>query len=454
MSTLASLQLARTGIDSARAGLDITGQNITNADVNGYTRQRVETGSIEAKKSMTAFSTPNGIGQGSKVTGYARLGDDFLDSQARKAGANTNSTRVMADAYSAVEEITGEPTALGVSALMQSFWTSWQDVANTPGNSAPVSVMLEKGATVADKLNSGLSEIETQWTHSQNSLAQGLDETNQLASQLAALNAAIRTTKNAGGSVNEMIDQRAQIAAQISDRVGGSMYELADGTTEYKIGGIALVYGTSARELTLTGGTSPGDTPRVEWSHHPGVSINATEGEVAGHLQALSASGPLASAHAEYKAFIVEMAQTVNQVHNGANTPDGSTAGDFFAISMDGRLSIVPTTMNQVATGAAGAGELDNSIADKISQLGMSQLNERWTTFIGEFGAKSKAAITSFDLAVTTQSGANARQLSGASVDLDEENINLLSFQRSYQAAANVFNAMSEALELIVNLGR
>lgn len=454
MSTLASLQLARTGIDTARAGLTVAGQNITNADVAGYTRQRLETTSILPAASMTAFSNPSGIGQGSSVSGYARLGDDFLDAQARKAGANAASTRIVADAFSSVEEITGEPTAVGVSALMQSMWAGWQDVTNAPGTTAPVSVMLEKSATVAEKLNTGLTELETQWGYSQVQLKQGLAETNDLAKQLADLNQAIRTTKNAGGSVNEMLDQRTRLAAAIGDRVGGSMYELADGTTEYKVGGIALVSGTSSRSLTLSGGAAPGDTPKIEWSHHPGVSVGTTEGAVAGHLQVLSDTGPIATAHAQYKGFINELASAVNGVHNGAITSTGATAGDFFKVGVDGRLSVVPTNVSEVAIAEPGAGDLDTSIADKISQLGKTGLNDSWNTFVGSLGAKSKAAITGFELAVATQQGAESRQIASASVDLDEENINLLGYQRSYQAAANVFNAMSEALELIVNLGR
>lgn len=454
MSTLASLQLARTGIDTARAGLIVTGQNITNADVAGYTRQRLETSSILPAASMTAFSNPSGIGQGSNVSGYARLGDDFLDSQARKAGAHATSTRIVADAFSSVEEITGEPTSVGVSALMQSMWAGWQDVTNAPGTTAPVSVMLEKSNTVADKLNTGLTELETQWEYSQAQLKQGLEETNALAKQLAELNQAIRTTKNAGGSVNEMLDQRSLLASAIGSRVGGAMYELADGTTEYKVGGIALVSGTSARAMTLTGGASPGDTPKVEWSHHPGVSVGTAEGAVAGHLQVLASSGPIATAHAQYKGFITELATTLNALHNGALTSTGAPAGDFFQVNLDGRLSVIPKNVSEVAIASPGAGDLDTSVADKISQLGKGSLDGSWNSFIGSVGAKSKAALTSFDLAVATQQGAEARQLSGASVDLDEENINLLGYQRSYQAAANVFNAMSEALELIVNLGR
>jgi len=454
MSTFASLQLARTGLDAARAGLTVTGQNITNADVHGYTRQRLETASVTPTRSMTAFSTGTGVGQGAKITGYVRLGDDFLDSQARKAIGNAASARTIADSFSSVEEITGEPTAQGVSSLMQAMWSSWQDVANNPGNSAPVSVMLEKTSTFADKLNTGLSELETQWSHSQNSLKQGLDETNQLAKQLAEINDAIRTTKNAGGSVNEMLDERSRIASEISLRVGGSMYELEDGTTEYKIGGVALVHGTSARELVLSGGTVPGDTPKVEWSHHPGVAVATGQGAVSGHLSALAADGPIAGSHTEYKKFITEIATAVNNLHNGASTPGGGAAGDFFSISVDGRLNIIPTTVDEVGVGTPGNGTLDNSIADAISQLGKGNLNSNWNTFIGALGAKSKSAITSYELAVATLQGAEARQLSGASVDLDEENINLLSYQRSYQAAANVFNVMSESLELIVNLGR
>jgi len=42
-------------------------------------------------------------------------------------------------------------------------------------------------------------------------------------------------------------------------------------------------------------------------------------------------------------------------------------------------------------------------------------------------------------------------QLSGASVDLDEEATNMLAYQRAYQGAARVLTAMDEMLDTLIN---
>lgn len=188
MTSLGSLQAARTGLNAAQAGLQTTSQNITNASTVGYTRQRTDIASINPANKAAMFTTTPTSGQGAQVTGVTRIGDAFLDAQARSTAATSGAARIGADAYSAAEAVTGEPTSAGVSHLMQGFWSSWQDVGNDPGSTAPVSVLLENAGTLTEKLNSGMSDLETQWTHTRSALDVEVSQANTYARDLATLN--------------------------------------------------------------------------------------------------------------------------------------------------------------------------------------------------------------------------------------------------------------------------
>jgi flagellar hook-associated protein 1 FlgK len=451
MPSFGSLQSAMTGLNAARAGITVSGQNVTNASTPGYTRQRVDLGSLGPAAKMGSLGVAGGTGLGATVNGYTRLGDEFLDAQARRAGAANASGFVLANTFSAVEGITGEPTALGVSSLSQEFWSSWQDIGNQPGESAPVSVMLEKARTLADKLNGGLGALEAQWAQDRSTLGHEVDEINTLAGQLAQMNTVMRTTAAEGGSINEMMDSRSLITSRLAELTGGSSSINADGTSDFKIGGIGLVVGGTARSITLTGSTAPGATPSVEWSHHPGQKVGATDGSLAGHLHVLSPAGPVSSAHDAYKGFMQSLADQVNAMHGTGVTPGGGAGAEFFQVDVLGRLSVVPTDKSTVATGAATGGTLDGSIADKMSQLGKVNLDETWSKFVGQLGAQSQSALKAFTITTAAHESAVGRQESQASVDLDEENINLLAYQRQFQAVARLTTIIDEMLDQVIN---
>jgi len=54
-------------------------------------------------------------------------------------------------------------------------------------------------------------------------------------------------------------------------------------------------------------------------------------------------------------------------------------------------------------------------------------------------------------LAGIAASSAVGLQLANSSVDLDEENMNLLAYQHAYQGAARVMSAIDEMLDTLIN---
>ena len=206
-----------------------------------------------------------------------------------------------------------------------------------------------------------------------------------------------------------------------------------------------------------------GDPPRLEWAYRPGSAIAMEGGSIAGAVSTLAPAdangtgGVLAEAAVSYNAFAVTLAQRVNAIHSTGTTPTGATGLDFFAIDPTKPaalgLSVVPTGVGQIATGTAGAGGADGSIADAISQLGTgtNAVDKQWAAVVVRIGVASRTEQQQSDLADMASNAATSAQLSGASVDIDEENMNMLSFQHAYQGAARVMTAVDEALDVLIN---
>jgi flagellar hook-associated protein 1 FlgK len=70
---------------------------------------------------------------------------------------------------------------------------------------------------------------------------------------------------------------------------------------------------------------------------------------------------------------------------------------------------------------------------------------------VTSLGATTRSALQHASLADQASTSAVKRQLSNSSVDLDEENVNLLMFQHAYQGAARVMTAVDEMLDTLIN---
>lgn len=467
MSTFSTLNNAYTGLTAARQGLAVTGQNVSNANTEGYTRQRLSTSSIGSPAQTGLFSGGVRPGQGVSVDGIARLDNAFLDARVRSTAASAAYSEVLADALSDIETILQEPGTMGLSSQLQKFWSAWQDLANQPGDSAPSSVLLREAEAVAGTLERGRNDLDARWSVSRREIDALATEVNDAAAQVADLNGRIRAALFAGGSVNELFDQRAQLLTSITSLAGGSIRELKDGTVEVLIGGNAIVSGDVSRTLQVVGTRRMDDTPadpvRIEWTHRPGTPVALDDGKLAGSLSVLGAANPMgtggviAEAAVSYNAFALHLASTVNQVHQAGASVDGTTGLDFFAfdpgLAPALGLTVVPTSPQEIATGKPGSGAYDGSVADAISQLsvGPNSPDDMWNAFVIEIGASTRTNLQVSMLTGSAAASAVEAQLAHSSVSLDEENINILAYQHAYQAAARVMTAVDEMLDVLIN---
>ena len=468
MSTFSGLNAAFTGLTAARQGLDVVGQNIANSGTKGYTRQRVSTAAAGSLTQIGPLVLSRAqVGQGVTVDGIARLGDVILDGRVRSSSAASGNLAVRSNALSAVEASLNEPGATGISSQLNAFWSAWGDVSNRPGDEAPAGVLLQKANQLAGQIATGYSAVDSAWTDVHTKLEGMAAELNDAGTRVAALNGQIRETLTTGGSVNEMLDQRSALTSAIAALTGGTVRTLPDGTAEVLVGGNALVSGDVFRSVTVIGSTSlagaSGSPVTLEWTNRPGQSVAVESGEIAGSIAMLAAAngsrtgGAIAEAAAGYDRFATSLATSVNTAHQAGSTPSGTTGLDFFALSATGPaalgLRVVPTGAAQIASGAPGAGGNNGSNAAAIAQLGSgaNSPDSAWTAFVTKIGTSSKTALQQATLADSVTAAAAAAQLANSSVDLDEENVNMLTFQKAYQGAARVMTAVDEMLDTLIN---
>ncbi|WP_411700789.1 flagellar hook-associated protein FlgK [Conyzicola sp.] len=466
MSTFSGLNTAYTGLTAARQGINVVGQNISNVNVAGYTRQRAVQTAVGSLAQVGPLTGQVKVGQGTHVTSIERLGDVFLDAKVRSSTASSGYWGVRANALSTLQTSLHEPGDTGISKQLSNVWAAWSDMS-LKGDESSAAVLLQQSGALVTQIAAGYTAVNDQWNVLRDETAGMATELNDAATQVAALNGLIRSTLNAGGSANEYIDQRNNLTTTIAALSGATVRNLPDGTAEVLVGGNALVSGDRSYAVELTGTTAmvgaAGDPVKLSWVGRPNVPVTIDGGEIAGALSTLSAAnasgtgGALAEAAADYNELATFIAQKVNAVHSSGATPNGTTGLDFFAVSATGPaalgLSIIPTNASGIAAGAVGAGGKDGSIAAAVAQIGASadSPDKKWSGIVTGIGIAAKTGLQQSALADLSTKAAVGNQLSNASVDMDEENVNMLMFQSAYQGAARVMTAVDEMLDTLIN---
>lgn len=463
MSTFGGLSVAYSGLVAARRGMDVTGANIVNAGSETYTRQRVGATALEAvARTGLLPSAGMSAAQGVSADTISRLADAVRDARVADANAALGRATSHADGLAAIERIVAEPGDTALAATLDGFWSAWQDVANQPGETAPVSVLLSRAHGVVDRLAAMRTDAEALWEEGRAGLTSAVTQANADATSLADLNTRIRTGLAAGSNVGTLLDERDRLAGQLAGLVGGVVRPREDGMVDVVVDGDALVLGTTARAFTLVGASTldaAGGAPvRLEWAHRPGSPVALVRGgEAGGAVAVLSPDGPIARFATDLDALATSLATAVNTAHQTGQTPSGASGLDFFTVVAGvpaaRGIAVAATGVADVATGMPGAGAADGSVADTVARLGSDPAgaSRQWGSMIATVGAESRSARDALDRASATAIVAADVQRAGAGVSLDEENVALLTYQQSYQAAARVLTAIDEMLDVLIN---
>ena len=125
MSTFGGLSIAASGLSAARAALEVTGQNVANANTEGYTRQRVDQSPL-AQTALATYFTQSSLGDGVNVTGVSRVNDAVVDARVNSTASSASYWNTTSTAVSSVETSLNEPTTSGLASQMSTFFNDWQ----------------------------------------------------------------------------------------------------------------------------------------------------------------------------------------------------------------------------------------------------------------------------------------------------------------------------------------
>jgi flagellar hook-associated protein 1 FlgK len=466
MSGFSTMNTAISGLLASQRALDVTGQNVVNANTPGYSRQRVNISSVGAAPSSTFHSgnVQPGIG-GVKIDSIERIRDVFLENTRVAAGANLEAVKAQVTNLQGAEQLLSEPGDGGLQSVIDDFYAGWHDLAQKPDDDASGAVVIQTGKTVAAQLQFISNGLETRWDTARTELGATVSQLNQAAQDLAKVNEKIREGNLVGRPVNELTDQRDTLVRKLGELAGGkpSITQI-DGMASVTVNGLNLVSGDRAETFTLSGATSFDDAVANPVTIKFGTNeVPVAAGKAAGLLASLRTDLP--NVQSQLDGVALALRDAVNAVHSAGFTTDGAAVGDFFSGTGARDLAVIPTDTSEL--GVAGvAGAIDGNNALKIADLaidvnaentlgvGSTSPSGLWRNLTASVGSQVQGLQRGMEVQQTVVSSADTAVESDAGVNLDEEMSALLMYQRSYQASARVITTVDSVLETLINLGR
>lgn len=447
MSLLGIFSIVKSGMSASQTALAVTGHNIANVNTPGFSRQEVI-----LNVAVPEVFSGGSLGTGVSTAQVRRIYDRFIQSQVFGQSQSYGRSLALDDAFSRIEPLLSEADGLGLSSALGDFFNAWYELSVNPSGEAERLALLEKAnvlSLTARKIEQGLDE-SLALTHDQ--IVDSVQQVNSLAGQIAVLNGKIVESEAASGegSANDLRDLRDALLGELSQLVGFDYYENDRGAVTVIVGMRNLVNGTETDALTAARGAN-GETE--VFLDGMNVTAEIGLGKLGGLISSAAEirSGPLQHLGMLTASLITE----VNELHRVGYGLDGLAGRDFF----NADFTVAVTDPNMVGAAMQPGMPGDNAIALEIAELSGKVIDDLGGTFpeyyggiVASVGTQARAAsdMREFDenLLVELQN----RRDSVSGVSLDEEAINLVRFQRSFEAGAKMMKVTDELLETLINL--
>jgi flagellar hook-associated protein 1 FlgK len=457
MSDFGGLSVAYSGLNAHRRRIDVISENIANVNTPGYHRQRVLLSPIDSL-SHGMFSGRVGRGGGVQATEVTRLREHVLSSHARVQGGIATERGVTADVLQQLEQIIGGLDEGGLHGQMSSMFNSFDDLAISPEDPALRQVVLQRAQALAEGFSRTATTIDQLRDRTVAEAGDAVRTINQLTGEIAVLDREILGATNDAADPNALLDQRDALVVDLAKYADIDVIENDDGQVTIALDGQLLVTNGRASTLALD---SQADAAlgalgydKITVTNANGRALSIESGELAAHLNAVNVSIPDTKDNLDTVTDV--LVTTVNLVHQSGVGLDGSSGLDFFdAGPGPGQLQLSATVANdsdKIAAAAAGAGQLDNGNARAMAELAETVGGPLgvFAEMVGSLAARVATANGSADAAQAASDQATNLAISVGGVSLDEELTDLLTAQRSYEAAARLMTALDEMLQILV----
>ena len=455
-----AFEIGRRALQASQFGLAVTGQNIANVNTKGYTRQ----GAILVSAPSAGTSRLQ-IGTGVSILGIQQFRDRFVDSRLQTEIGISGRLTAQRDALSPVDAAFNESEGNGISASINDFFGAFRSLEANPVSIPLRTDVIAKATAMTSAFSTTRARLVEIRNASDAQLRSEVGQLNTLSQQVADLNVRISTAENSGGNAAELRDQRDQLVNQVSELTGARAIETAEGMVTLTLAdGHALVSGDHFTPVQIQDSV-PDGLATLTISGQPAI---IGDGRLRGLQNALGTIGGQIQSLDDLAASITSR---VNTLHTSGTDAYGNTSANFFQVpasgpvtaanfSVAGNIKVDPRLIaaSPLPSGSASAtvaGAIAELLNDPTSTAGSrtGSFSSIYSSIVSDAGKELRTVDDGLVTQQAIMSQALAQRDATSGVSLDEEAINLLQFQKSYEAAARFLKIADEMTQTIMALG-
>jgi len=422
-----------SGMLAAQMGLQTTKQNLSNIHTPGYVRQMVNYGSVGASNGHTPEQR---IGYGVQTLGVDRITDEVKTKQFNDQLSQLSYYNYMNSTLSRVESMVGTTGKNSLSSLMDGFFNAFREVAKNPEQPNYYDTLISETGKFTSQVNRLAKNLDTVEAQTAEDIEAHVNEFNRLAASLAEANHKIG---QAGTQVpNQLLDERDRIVTEMSKyaNIEVSYESMNPNIASVRMNGILTVNGQDTYPLQLNKEKDP-------------MSVEIYGSEISVTSGAIKSAIDTKAKIVDYKKNLEDL---MSSVKNQVNTVMGK---DFFVGDYAKDMKLNPEFQKDVSKMKISA-ETANKLAaitdgDYKEGLSYKQALDQFIVRV----ASDKSAVNGYQkIHGDLLEGIQQEKMSVEGVNMEEEMVNLMAFQKYFVANSKAINTMNEVFDSLFSIIR
>ncbi|WP_428769828.1 flagellar hook-associated protein FlgK [Treponema sp. HNW] len=267
-SSFAGIEIGKRSLMAQNQSILTAGHNISNADNEGYSRQRVNLRAFDPlyRPDLTREERPGQVGQGIDVQSVTRIRDELLDIRIT-AQANLESYWETRDKYySMLEKLYNEPADISIRTTMDKFWDSWQELSVYPESQAARQAVVSRGESLVNSVKQRFIGLQGIGTMLNGDIEATVKQVNDFSLQIAELNKEIIRSEAMGDNPNDLYDRRDLLVEKLSKLINITTDRRDPDEFMVHIDGHILVQGGKARTYDVVPLTDNNGYSKIVWA--------------------------------------------------------------------------------------------------------------------------------------------------------------------------------------------
>jgi flagellar hook-associated protein 1 FlgK len=453
MSLSTSLSIAVQSLSAASGALQITNNNIANANTPGYSRQLV----ILQEAAPSNEGNLN-MGNGVVLEGFQSVRDELLQTRIQQeTQAQSGANAQLASLQQIQPTFTTSTQDIGTQ--MSALFSSLSSLSTNPTSSAARQGVLTTGQNLATAFNTASNSLTAQQPGLNTQVTQDVSQINQLTKQIAALNPQLAQLKATGQDGGTVQDQQDQLVLSLSALTNVAVTKTDNGITLTTGNGTPLVVGSQAFALqTATGGDG---MQHVLDQNGTDITASLSSGDLGGTIQTRDQTIP--GLVNQLDTLANEFATKFNAVQAAGFDQNGKAGQDFFTIpaTVAGSARAIkmaitdPASIAASSDGSAGSnGNLATFGAVQTTVLPSGKTpGDAYANLVYQVGSLTSNATAESSATSASLLQLNNQRSSVSGVSINEESANLITYQQAFEAAARVVSTIQQLFSVTLGMG-